>query len=111
MQLRADHSEVGLNRQSTLTPSSVAVGRILLADDESTSRETLAEVLREEGYEIDTAADGLEALAALGDKTYDVVITDLRMPGADGLAVLRRVREIAPQTLVLLITAYASVET
>ncbi len=68
-------------------------------------------MLRDEGYEVDAAADGLEALAALGDKIYDVVITDLRMPGADGLAVLRRVREIAPQTLVLLITAYASVET
>jgi DNA-binding NtrC family response regulator len=86
-------------------------GRILLADDEKSSRETLAEVLREEGYEVDAAADGLEAIAALGDKTYDVAITDLRMPGADGLAVLQRVREIAPQTLVLLITAYASVET
>jgi DNA-binding NtrC family response regulator len=111
MQPQGGHEEARLNRQSTLNTSSVVGGRILLADDENTSRETLAEVLREEGYEIDTAADGLEALAALGDKTYDVVITDLRMPGADGLAVLRRVREIAPQTLVLLITAYASVET
>src|SRR6266542_3297925 len=105
------HGEAGLNRKSTPTASSAVRGHIRLADDENTSRETLAEVLREEGYEIDTAADGMKALAALGDKTYDVVITDLRMPGADGLAVLRRVREIAPQTLVLLITAYASVET
>src|SRR6266480_4615024 len=111
MQPQEAHSEAHLNRHPIPAPSGVTTGRILLADDESTSRETLAEVLREEGYEIDTAADGLEALAALGDKTYDVVITDLRMPGADGLAVLRRVREIAPQTLVLLITAYASVET
>jgi DNA-binding NtrC family response regulator len=111
MQAQEAHEEGRLSSQSTPNPSTVAAGRILLADDENTSRETLAEVLREEGYEVDTAADGLEALAALGDKTYDVVITDLRMPGADGLAVLRRVREIAPQTLVLLITAYASVET
>jgi two-component system response regulator PilR (NtrC family) len=87
------------------------VGRILLADDENVSRETLAEVLRGEGYDVEASADGLAAIAALGRETFDVVITDLQMPGADGLEVLRRAREIAPQTLVLLITAYASVET
>ena len=88
-----------------------AVGRILLADDENVSRETLAEVLRGEGYDVETAPDGLAAIAALGGEAFDVVITDLQMPGADGLEVLRRAREMAPQTLVLLITAYASVET
>jgi DNA-binding NtrC family response regulator len=86
-------------------------GRILLADDEKVLRETLAELLRGEGCDVETAADGLEAIAALGRGAYDIVITDLQMPGADGLEVLRRVRELAPQTLVLLITAYASVET
>jgi DNA-binding NtrC family response regulator len=86
-------------------------GRILLADDEATIRESLAEVLRQEGYEVDTAADGTAALGAVDDREYDVVITDLRMPGADGLAVLRHVRERAPRTLVLLVTAYASIET
>jgi CheY-like chemotaxis protein len=64
-------------RNIVSTPSK---GRILLADDENSSREALAGVLRDEGYEVDAAADGLEALAALGDKIYDVVITDLRMP-------------------------------
>jgi len=67
--------------------------------------------LLDQGYAVDTAEDGLKALEALADNTYDVVITDLRMLGADGLAMLGRVSEIAPQTLVLLITAYASVET
>ncbi|MBI2963548.1 MAG: sigma-54-dependent Fis family transcriptional regulator [Deltaproteobacteria bacterium] len=86
-------------------------GRILLADDESSIRESLAEVLRQEGYAVDTAADGRAALTAVDGNDYDVVVTDLRMPGADGLAVLRRVRERAPQTLVLLVTAYASIET
>jgi len=89
----------------------VSKGRILLADDEDSMRESLAEVLVEEGYEVDMASDGLQALAAIDKAEYDVVITDLRMPGADGLAVLRRAREISPQTLVLLITAYASIET
>ena len=86
-------------------------GRILLADDEATIRESLAEVLRVEGYDVDTAADGSAALAAIDERDYDVVITDLRMPGADGLAVLRHARERSPQTIVLLVTAYASIET
>ena len=89
----------------------VSAGRILLADDELSIRESLAEVLRQEGYEVDTAADGTEALAAIDKGDYGVIITDLRMPGADGLAILRHVREVAPQTLLLLITAYASIET
>ena len=107
----ADVGEAVGSQSKTFTASGAAAGRILLADDEDAGRETLAVVLREEGYQVDTAADGLEAIAALGGNAYDVVITDLRMPGADGLAVLQRVREMAPQTLVLLITAYASVET
>ncbi len=98
--------EAGMSK-STAVPR----GRILLADDESMIRESLAEVLGQEGYEVDTAADGTAALAAVDGNDYDVVITDLRMPGADGLAVLRRVRERAPRTLVLLVTAYASIET
>ena len=93
------------------TSEASKAGRILLADDENVSRETLAELLRGEGYDVETAADGLEAIAAIDKEAYDVVITDLQMPGADGLEVLRRAREVAPQTLVLLITAYASVET
>jgi DNA-binding NtrC family response regulator len=101
-----DATDVGMSKNSPEKS-----GRILLADDETTIRESLAEVLRQEGYEVDTAADGTAALGAVDDREYDVVITDLRMPGADGLAVLRHVRERAPQTLVLLVTAYASIET
>jgi two-component system response regulator PilR (NtrC family) len=86
-------------------------GHILVADDETSIREGLGELLRGEGYDVSTAADGNEALAAICDNDYDLIITDLRMPGADGLSVLRRAREVAPQTLVLLFTAYASVDT
>ena len=68
-------------------------------------------MLTDEGYDATGVADGAEAIAAITQSSYDVVVTDLRMPGIDGLEVLRRVRELSPQALVLLITAYASVET
>jgi two-component system response regulator PilR (NtrC family) len=84
---------------------------ILVADDEPGVRESLAEVLRDAGYDVQTAADGGAALAALESRDFGIVITDLRMPGADGLAVLKRAREISPQTLVLVMTAHGSVDT
>ncbi len=83
---------------------------ILVADDEPGVRESLAEVLRDAGYTVETAADGSAALAALEGHDFSVVLTDLRMPGADGLTVLRRAREISPQTVGLVMTAHASVE-
>jgi two-component system response regulator PilR (NtrC family) len=86
-------------------------GRLLVADDESAIRESLSEVLREEGYEVTEAVDGSAAIAALQTREFDLVIADLRMPGADGIEVLRRTREWAPQTLVILVTAYATLET
>src|SRR4030095_15253840 len=83
---------------------------ILVADDEAGVRESLAEVLRDAGYVVETAVDGSAALAALDNHDFAVVITDLRMPGADGLAVLRKLREVAPQTVPLVMTAHGSVE-
>jgi len=84
---------------------------ILVADDEAGVRESLAEVLRDAGYSVQTAVDGPSALAALDEQDFAVVITDLRMPGADGLAVLAKLREVAPQTVPLVMTAHGSVET
>lgn len=86
-------------------------GTILVAEDEAAVRESLAEVLREEGYDVVAVADGTAALAALEQRDFDLVLSDIRMPGADGLAVLQRTREISPQSLVLLMTAHATVET
>src|SRR4030095_14902439 len=83
---------------------------ILVADDEAGVRESLAEVLRDAGYVVETAVDGSAALAALANQDCAVVITDLRMPGADGLAVLHKLRQVAPQTVPLVITAHGSVE-
>jgi two-component system response regulator PilR (NtrC family) len=84
---------------------------ILIAEDEPGVRESLAEVLRDAGYTVETAADGTAALEALERHEFAVVVTDIRMPGADGLAVLRRARELSPQTVVLVMTAHGSIET
>ncbi len=86
-------------------------GAILVAEDEAAIRESLTEVLKDEGYAVTAAADGTAAFSALDGQEFDLVISDLRMPGADGLAVLTHTREVAPQTLVLLMTAHATVET
>jgi DNA-binding NtrC family response regulator len=86
-------------------------GSILVVDDEAASRESLIDVLTDEGYEATGAPDGLKAAALLHDAEFDVVITDLRMPEMDGVGLLREVRRLCPQTLVLLMTAHASVET
>ena len=83
---------------------------ILVADDEAGIRESLAEILRDAGYAVETAADGAAALEAIDAHDFAVVITDLRMPGADGLAVLRKLRDVAPQTVPLVMTAHGSIE-
>ena len=73
-------------------------------------RESLADLLRDESYQVTTAVDGAAAISALDTSEFDLVLSDVRMPGADGLAVLRHSREVAPQTLVLLMTAHATVD-
>lgn len=86
-------------------------GTVLIADDESAVRESLAEVLRDEGYTVTAVGDGTAAISAIEAGEFDLIVSDIRMPGTDGLAVLRRAREVSPQTLVLLMTAHATVET
>ncbi|MCC6765698.1 MAG: sigma-54-dependent Fis family transcriptional regulator [Deltaproteobacteria bacterium] len=86
-------------------------GSILIAEDETAVRESLAEVLRDEGYEVTAVGDGDAAIAALDSQEVDLVISDLRMPGADGLTVLSHARNVSPQAFVLLMTAHATVET
>jgi len=86
-------------------------GNILVAEDQDAARASLCELLREEGYQVHEAADGASALRLIDQLDLDLVLTDLRIPGPDGLAVLKHVREISPQTLAILMTAYASVDT
>ncbi len=87
------------------------IGIILVAEDQAVARESLCELLREEGYQVHEAIDGRAALEAIDKIDFDLVLTDLKMPGADGLAVLKHVQEVSPQTLVILMTAHASVDT
>ena len=83
---------------------------ILLADDERGTREVLAKFLRMQ-YDVTLAEDGGIALNLLDRNNYDLVLTDIRMPGADGLAVLRKTLEKDPAPPCILFTAYGSIET
>jgi two-component system response regulator PilR (NtrC family) len=85
--------------------------RILVVDDELSMRELLGIMLRRGGYAVTLADGGEDALALLARESFDLVITDLRMRKVDGLAVLRATKDQSPQTVVLVITAYASTET
>src|SRR5262245_5527543 len=84
---------------------------ILVADGEQGSRDGLVGALRARGYEVETADDGPAALKAVDARGFDVVVTDLHLSGADGLAVLKRARELRPQTLVLVTTANGGLAT
>jgi len=85
-------------------------GRILIVDDEATAVENLAHVCRKEGHEVTTRTSGKGALEALDKHNYDVVLTDLKMEKVDGMAVLARVKELSPDTAVILITGYATLD-
>ena len=84
--------------------------RILLVDDEELNREYMSELLEENGYQVVTAEDGLDALSKLRTDSFDLLITDLNMPRLDGLGLLRKVGEEGLAVTSLLITAYGSVE-
>src|SRR5690606_420321 len=73
-------------------------------------RATTALVLRQEGFQVDEAASGEEAIRLLETESFDLVLTDLRMEAVDGLSLLRRVLELSPGTQVIVMTAYGTVE-
>ncbi|MEK7370388.1 MAG: Fis family transcriptional regulator [Candidatus Rokubacteria bacterium GWC2_70_24] len=85
--------------------------RVLVVDDEKSMRELLAITLERQGYEVSVAEDGEVAIEAVRRDGFDVIITDLRMPNADGLQVLRAAKEHTPETVVIVITAVGSTET
>ncbi len=87
------------------------VPSLLIVDDELHVRESLSRWFIEDGYEVEAASSAKEALALLGRRHFDVVITDIKMPGMDGLELLKRIREVDSEVSIILITAYASVAT
>ncbi len=86
-------------------------GRILIVDDEANARTALANLLADDGYNTETAADGFKALPKLDEQHPDVLLTDLRMPGMDGLELIKRAKERDPEIEVLVMTAHGAVET
>ncbi|HEG43011.1 MAG TPA: sigma-54-dependent Fis family transcriptional regulator [Phycisphaerales bacterium] len=84
--------------------------KVLLADDEKTFRLTFAKVLEEEGIDAIAVDDGLKAMAAARDDSFDVAVLDIQMPGADGIKVLKEIMKVSPKTRVIMVTAYGTVE-
>ena len=84
--------------------------RVLVVDDEESARFFLTRSLRKAGYAVDEAADGAQAVERLTDVPYDVVLTDLVMPGSSGLDVLAAVHEMDRESVVILMTAHGTVE-
>src|SRR3954468_6265208 len=88
---------------------SVPEARILVVDDEKHVLLTLQAILQEDGYRVDVASDGMHAIEALRASHYDLVLTDLKMPGVDGLSVLAEVQKSSPTTVTIMMTGYGSV--
>ncbi len=97
---------MGLGLEESRLPA-----RILVVDDEESIRDLLRLVLTGEGYSVVTANDGEEAIKHLEARRFDIVITDLVMPGVNGVEVLRAAKRIDPNYPVMVITGYPSVET
>jgi excisionase family DNA binding protein len=96
---------------TTKTPAPQPItgpSRILVVDDEASIRELLAKTLTLAEYEVDVAADGRAALERLRLMPYDLLITDLKMPGVDGLTVIREARRYRPDLPVIIITGYST---
>jgi DNA-binding NtrC family response regulator len=82
----------------------------LVVEDDQRMRELLRELFEREGYFVETASDGNRAFELLQKKAFDIIITDLKMPDVDGMAVLEKAKETQPDALVIVITAYGTVE-
>jgi two-component system response regulator PilR (NtrC family) len=85
-------------------------GRILIVEDEKSMREVLKILLEDEGYETMSASDGQDGIRRIQEDIFDIVITDIKMPKADGFEVLKKVKEISPTSIVIMITAFGTTE-
>lgn len=85
--------------------------KTLVVDDDKRLRSVLKGLLSEEGHQVTTCENGAEAIKACLAEKFDLIITDLKMPGADGLDVLKKAKQKHPDTLVIIVTGFASLET
>lgn len=88
----------------------VRLGRVLVVDDEPAVRSSLKEILEQEGHQVVAAASGEEALLKLGQTSFDLILVDLKMEGIDGLQVMQEARRRAPDTMVIILTAYGTLD-
>jgi len=87
------------------------LGKILIVDDELSVRDSLGKWFREEGYEISTAESASEALTHMAESKWDLALLDIKMRGTDGIELQRRLHEMDPELVIIMMTGYASVET
>ena len=85
--------------------------KILVADDEQSMREFLDIMLKKEGYKVSLASNGEEVVKLIDNDLFDLVLLDIRMPKLDGISALKKIKAITPETIVIMITAYASADT
>ena len=102
--------ERGDEQDGNTAPAAFAGARLLVVDDEENLRITTAAILEQEGYAVETASSGNEAVKLLEGAEFDLVLTDLHMDGGDGLSVLAEIRRRAPLTISVVLTGFASVE-
>jgi DNA-binding response OmpR family regulator len=84
---------------------------VLVVDDEGAIRYSVSKTLQRIGYEVDEASSGEEALDMMGKREYEVILTDIRMPGLTGVELLKRIKDLSPDAIVILMTGYASLGT
>jgi CheY-like chemotaxis protein len=82
------------------------VNKVLVVDDTEIMRDLLAEVLHNDGYQVDKALDGIQAVEMVTSNHYDLVITDMHMPRQNGLITARRIRQLAPQLAIVMTDSY-----
>lgn len=97
--------------ESDFEASTLDGARLLVVDDEESVALTVSEILRQEGFLVETASSGSEAVGRLEKAEYDLVLTDLHMEGGDGISVLAEIQARAPFTISIVLTGFASVET
>ena len=86
------------------------IEKILLIDDSKEILETLSEYLRGEGYEVDTSSNGASGILMIEKKFYDIVLTDMMMPGVDGMEVLKYIKANSPESLCIVLTGYGTIK-